>query len=335
MHIVDQLLEHGYRVRGTVRDANKAVWTSKYFKDRYGVGRYTTAIIPDMSKQHAFDIAIRGCSGIIHVASVTTESSNPNEVITPSIAGAVNALEAAHKEVNLKRFVLTSSVGAAVSCYRGERNEVTSDSWNMLDFDDAWAPEPYDDGRVHAVAASSKMQTEAAVWRWYHRRKPHFILNTGMSTTPTSNTGQLLTSIIVLPDTLWGRTLAPHHQKLPKSMHLLKSIYTNAPIPTLPANFVDVQDSALLHLATLTLPDVKGQRIFAVSTPWNVQSLVTLMRGLWPEKFGSEVMETEDLGVDLTVFREQWKAEELLRRMGRRGWTDLETSVERACEGLF
>jgi hypothetical protein len=179
MHIVDQLLEHGYRVRGTVRDAEKAVWTSKFFKEKYGIGRYTTAIIPDMAKQCAFDIAIRGCAGIIHVASVTSMSSDPNEVITPSIAGAINALEAAHKEINLKRFVLCSSAAAAVSCDRGVRNEVTSESWNMLDFEDAWAPPPYE-GRANVVSASSKMQTEAAVWRWYHRRRPQFVLNSGM-----------------------------------------------------------------------------------------------------------------------------------------------------------
>ena len=44
---------------------------------------------------------------------------------------------------------------------------------------------------------------------------------------------------------------------------------------------------------------------------------------------------TLDLGVDLTVFREAPRAEELLRRMGRQGWTDLETSVERSCESFF
>jgi nucleoside-diphosphate-sugar epimerase len=193
MHIIDQLLEHGYRVRGTVRDAEKAVWTSKYFKDKYGIGRYTTAIIQDMAKQWAFDIAIRGCAGIIHVASVTSMSPDPNEVITPSIAGAINALESAHKEINLKRFVLCSSVDAAVSCYRGERNEVSSESWNMLDFEDAWAPEPFDNGRARAVYASSKMQTEAAVWRWYHRRKPQFVLNTGTFATTSPGAERALT----------------------------------------------------------------------------------------------------------------------------------------------
>ena len=52
-------------------------------------------------------------------------------LLPPNVNSAVNALEAAHKEVNLKRFVLCSSASAAVSCYRGERNEVTSESWNM------------------------------------------------------------------------------------------------------------------------------------------------------------------------------------------------------------
>lgn len=181
LHIVDLLLERGYRVRGTIRDAEKAVWTSKFFKDRYGVGRYTTAIIQDMAKQYSFDIAIRGCSGVVHVASVTLVSPDPDEIVTPSIAGAINALEAASKEPGVKRFVYCSSVAAAVSHDRGVRNEITSESWNMLDFEDAWAPPPYELDRGKAVQASSKMQTEAAVWRWYGKKQPQFTLNTGQS----------------------------------------------------------------------------------------------------------------------------------------------------------
>ena len=179
MHIVDQLLEHGYRVRGTVRDAEKAVWTSKYFKDRYGAGRYTTAVIPDMVPQGAFDLAARGCSGVIHVASNTSFSPDPNVVIPPSIAGAVNALEAAAKEPQVKRFVYCSSVSAAVNSGTGVRNHVTSDSWNMSAFSKAWEPPPYEDDRCWAVYCSSKMQTEQAVWRWYKERRPQFVLNAG------------------------------------------------------------------------------------------------------------------------------------------------------------
>lgn len=179
LHIVDQLLQHGYRVRGAVRNAEKAVWTAKLFRDRYGAGRFTTAVIPDMAALHAYDIAVRSCAGVVHVASVTSPSLDPHEVITPSIAGALNALEAAAKEPNVQRVVFTSCASAAVSHDRGVRNVVGGESWNLLDFEDAWgAGEEQGRSRLAAVAASSKMQTEQAVWKWYSQRRPHFALNT-------------------------------------------------------------------------------------------------------------------------------------------------------------
>lgn len=179
MHVVDQLLEHGYRVRGTVRDAEKAVWTSRYFEDKHGPGKYTTAVIPDMVPRGAFDIAAKGCAGIIHVASVMTFSPDPNEVIAPSIAGALNALEAAAREPSIRRFIYCSASAAAVAQGTGVRSEVTNESWNMAAFRAAWEPPPYEIDRAWAVFASSKMQTEQAVWRWYHAKRPLFTLTTG------------------------------------------------------------------------------------------------------------------------------------------------------------
>ena len=178
-HIVNQLLERGYRVRGTVRDPDKAVWTAKYFRDQFGPGRYLTAIIPDMAVRGAFNLAIRGCSGVIHTAHVTSMSGNPNDVVTPSIAGALNALEAAVLEPLVTRFVYTSSVNATISHERNEPNEVNSQSWNMMDFRDAWSPPPYGEDRAFPTYNASKMQTEAAVWKWHDTKKPHFVLNSG------------------------------------------------------------------------------------------------------------------------------------------------------------
>ena len=170
IHIVDQLLERGYRVRGTVRDAEKAVWTSRYFRDKYGAGRFMTALVPDMAVGGAFDLAIRDCAGVVHVASVTSMSPDPNDVITPTIAGALNALEAAATEPSVTRFVHTSSIAAAISHDRNRRTEVSSHTWNMLDFNVAWAEPPYNEERAVAVFSSSKMQAEAAVWRWCEYR---------------------------------------------------------------------------------------------------------------------------------------------------------------------
>jgi len=58
-HIVDQLLLAGYRVRGTVRDEKKVVWTEKLFSERHGEGKYTAVIVPEMSIKGAFDEAVK------------------------------------------------------------------------------------------------------------------------------------------------------------------------------------------------------------------------------------------------------------------------------------
>ncbi|KAK5127127.1 hypothetical protein LTR85_008487 [Meristemomyces frigidus] len=318
MHVVDQLIEHGYRVRGTVRDAEKTVRTGRYFKDKYGPGKYMTAVVPDMVPKGAFDIAARGCSGVVHVASVMTFSPDPDEVVTPSIAGALNALEAAAKEPNVKRFVYCSAAAAAVAQGTGMREDVTNESWNMSALKTAWEPPPYDVERAWAVFSSSKMQAEQTVWRWYRARRPQFVLNT------------------VLPSMLWGKMLDPQNQGYSSSVAQLKLIFDGNAAATAwapPQYFVDVQDSALLHVAALILPDVRGQRIFAAESPYNIDSVLQLLRGLYPDKvFEGDV---SDHGADLTVFKDAPKAVELLRRMGQHGWTDMETSVSRNCEALF
>jgi nucleoside-diphosphate-sugar epimerase len=185
IQIVDQLLAHGYRVRGAVRDAAKAVWTSKLFKHRYGPGRYTTSIVSDMVPRHAYDLAVRSCAGVIHCASVTKMDRDPLKVIAPSIAGALNALASAAREHSVKRFVYCSSLTAAVDPTIGRINHVDFESWNMECFQAAWngidsSNNPDSDmERAWSVQCSAKFQTEQAVWRWYREKRPEFELNTG------------------------------------------------------------------------------------------------------------------------------------------------------------
>lgn len=132
-----------------------------------------------MSIAGAFDEAVQGCAGVIHVASVTTMSADPNELVLPTIAGAFNALEAAANEASVVRFVYTSAVSATISQDRSKCVEIGSESWNIEDVNRAWAPPPYEEDRAVAVLASSKMQTEAVVRHWHARRKPSFEINTG------------------------------------------------------------------------------------------------------------------------------------------------------------
>ena len=58
-HIAKHLLEHGYRVRGTVRDAYKADYMHALF-DEYGEDAFKTQIVKDMAADGAFDEVVKG-----------------------------------------------------------------------------------------------------------------------------------------------------------------------------------------------------------------------------------------------------------------------------------
>ena len=209
-HIVDQLLQYGYRVRGTVRDKDEAEMLSNRFTSTYGSDRFEATVVPDMAVKDAFCNVVRGCAGMIHCASVTSMSCNPSEVVTPTTAGALTALEAAAAEPSIRRFIYTSSVAAAASYRDRDCSDITSDSWNMLDMGEVCDATPYIDSDVRALAvySCSKMQTEACVWRWYDVHKPAFAVNTSRSAHGTCTTSNADKSL-VLPGTLSGEVLTP------------------------------------------------------------------------------------------------------------------------------
>lgn len=95
--------------------------------------------------------------------------------------------------------------------------------------------------------------------------------------------------------------------------------------------YVDVQDDALLHVAAAILPEVQSERIFAFAEPINGDRILDVFRQLFPTRsFASPFQAGEDLSE--IVPRE--RAEDLLRRMGKDGWTGLEQSIKRNTEDL-
>ncbi len=59
-HIADQLLEAGYKIRGTVRDAKKSSWLQELFDKKYGSGKFEMVVVEDMKVPGAFDEATKG-----------------------------------------------------------------------------------------------------------------------------------------------------------------------------------------------------------------------------------------------------------------------------------
>ena len=71
-------------------------------------------------------------------------SSNPHDVIPPTIAGATNCLRAAEKEPSVKRFVYTSSSTACLIPQPNKEITVDKETWNQDAIEQAWKPPPYE-----------------------------------------------------------------------------------------------------------------------------------------------------------------------------------------------
>lgn len=59
-HVADQFLRLGYKVKGTVRNAEKSSWVSTYFQKKYGTEVFELAEVTDLTDQDALKTALQG-----------------------------------------------------------------------------------------------------------------------------------------------------------------------------------------------------------------------------------------------------------------------------------
>ena len=71
--IIDELLQLGIKVKGTVR--TEKPWLEKLFADKYGSGFYESVVVPDLGDKEAVDEALDGVSGVVLVVSIRPSGS--------------------------------------------------------------------------------------------------------------------------------------------------------------------------------------------------------------------------------------------------------------------
>lgn len=275
--------------------------------------------VPNMSSPGGLDEAVKGCDGIAYMASPTSEAYNPDPqaAIPPGIRCALSLLESAAKEPSVKNIVWTSSQAAAITLTANKKYHVTPDSWNE-ESKAAWdMPVVPTFRRMIFNYMCAKTEAEQQSWQWVREHKPHFTFNT------------------VLPNVNFGTAVRPDMTGFGSSAALLKVLWCgNALSVDLipPQWFVDVEDTALLHLAALTQPDVQNERILAIAAPYCYNDVLDIFRKIAPDhQFLGRVDEVLDCGtVDNT------HAEELLKRMKNgAGWASLEESVRKWSEWML
>ncbi|KAF7560766.1 hypothetical protein G7046_g3379 [Stylonectria norvegica] len=315
-NIADQFLRHGYKVRGTTRNPQNNAWVTSLFDRKYGTGRFELVAVPNMESEGAFDQVVKGVSAVIHTATNYTMNPNPYEVVPGTVAGTVNALEAAAGEPSVKRFVLTSSSAAALIPKPNDPVVVTSGTWNDEVVTAAYRDPPYESERAYLVYAASKTLAEREAWKFVRERKPAFVLNA------------------VLPNINFGASLDVTNQGHPSTSGMVAELFRGNPEPLagLPAQyFVDVQDNALLHVAAAIHPGVESERVFAFAEPVNGDGILAILRRLYPGRTFPDNFQSES---DLSDILPRRRAERLLQDLGKNGWTSLAESVKRNTEDI-
>ncbi|KAF8873077.1 D-lactaldehyde dehydrogenase [Infundibulicybe gibba] len=168
MWIIRTLLEHGFAVRAAVRSADKTAFITNTFKDHKDMVEF--AIVEDITKDGAFNEAVKGVDAIHHVASpVVRETDDPQKILQPAIRGTVGILESALKfGPSVKRVILTSSVAAISQLSRGPATYSEKD-WN--DESEAEVERLGDKISTNSAYRASKTLAEKAAWKFCEDHK--------------------------------------------------------------------------------------------------------------------------------------------------------------------
>ena len=114
-HCIEELLRHGYAVRGTVRDKTTAnvAHLHAIAQNTGGELELTEATLDD---DKGWPEAVNGCDYIWHLASPVPPRlpRNEAELIRPAVDGTLRVLRAAARSGTVQRVVMTSSTDAIV-----------------------------------------------------------------------------------------------------------------------------------------------------------------------------------------------------------------------------
>ncbi|KAI0081481.1 D-lactaldehyde dehydrogenase [Panus rudis PR-1116 ss-1] len=250
--IVHFLLEQGYYVRGTVRSEDKARSVLELFpayKDKLEF-----SIVKDITKERAFDDAVKGVDAVIHTASpvVWSETAEPEEIIKPAVQGILDLFESVQEYGDkVRRIIQISSAGAVEELTSPPRTYSEKD-WNF-----AAVREVEQKGAKASPVlkyAASKVLAEQAAWKYYREKKEK---------------GEIRWDFTVLiPPVVFGPLR--HHVRDPSRLPMPMDEYyayvlhgkAGPNTATLDGNcWVDVRDVALAHVVALRKSGSGGQRL--------------------------------------------------------------------------
>lgn len=233
-HCAVELLNAGYRVRGTVRDLAKADKVRATLAKHCDVSKLEFAEA-DLLSDKGWAEAASGVYGVLHVASpfVIETPTDENDLIRPAVDGTMRALKAAIA-AGAKRFVQTSSIAAIMAGHGARTRPFTEDDWTIVDGPHVSA---YEKSKTLAERAARDYLAETKADIHYASVNPGFVL------------GPLL-------DSDFGASASVIQM-------FMKGKYPGCPALSFPC--VDVRDVGKMHRLALETNEPTGGRYVGVS----------------------------------------------------------------------
>ena len=247
-HIVRQLLEDGYDVRGSIRSDKRQAEVQALFPDTD-----IEFVKLDLTKDDGWDVALDGVDVLMHTASPFPggEPDDPMELITPAVEGTARALNAAHA-AGVSRVILTSSCAAI---YKDPTKAPTARSTEAN-----WT-----DPNAANVSAYEASKTLAERKAWELADKLDLSLTT------------------INPGAVWGPAMDSNYgTSLRLVEQFLSGEFPAYPDINLPA--VDVRDVARMHVAAISNDDTIGERFAANSGAIYLVDAAKTLAEEYPEK---------------------------------------------------
>jgi dihydroflavonol-4-reductase len=258
-HIVLQLLQAGYDVRGTVRNLSRGAEVMAavrpHLEDSAGLDARLTFVAVDLNNDDGWSEAMTGIDAVLHTASPfpLAQPKNEDDLIKPAVEGTLRVLRAAHA-AGVTRVVLTSST-AAILGSELPAGDTSFDETNWTDPTSADVP----------AYARSKTLAEKAAWDYVRDHAPQMQLT-------TINPGFVLGAPL---DNNFGTSISVIERLLRGKDPML---------PDLGFATVDVLDVAELHVHVIDKPDTFGQRIMAVDRFLKFQQIAQAIKTAYPDR---------------------------------------------------
>lgn len=247
-HVAQQLLLHGYKVRGTVRDASNE---DKMNKLRHQLIDGLPENLPelefveaDLLKDDTWPSAVAGCQYICHVASPFPLQipNDPDVIIKPAVEGTLSVLKAAASDGNVKRVVLTSSLAAVHDVKTLDGKQDPDKVYNEDDWVDPDQVEAYSKSKILAERAAHKFIEDL----------------------PQEEGKKKLELVVINPSYVLGPLLTD--QVSSSVLGIKRLLDKSSPaVPKFHLAVCDVRDVALAHVKTLESPEHVGKRYLIVS----------------------------------------------------------------------